>query len=248
MTSKVNILQLKALDYVDSKKLKKGKGLKPIDKELKRFIQEKEYNVDKIRLEKSITETEKKFNEGDTSMDKFLAPLIHDSMNLTSRQAADPRLWNYLSLVEYPEFVIYRWSSGANNRFIMKTNSKRHCFARLWWMAELTVKKDTSNFKEKYKLTKKVLENQDVAQSIFDSNFSNNRTFARVLTQIITNEDKEVAKKARKITETINRKLSVYFLESMNEHQMKTFVNNIKEDLFTEKDKSLGWFKAFKIE
>ena len=55
-------------------------------------------------------------------------------------------------------------------------------------------------------------------------------------------------KKARKITETINRKLSVYFLESMNEHQMKTFVNNIKEDLFTEKDKSLGWFKAFKIE
>jgi hypothetical protein len=75
--------------------------------------------------------------------DAWLAPRVHATLRLTRREAADKRLWNYLSVVEFPGYVRWRWrdpgdpeSLVALGRFLGEDS--KNALARLWWAAELT--------------------------------------------------------------------------------------------------------------
>lgn len=74
--------------------------------------------------------------------DSWLGPRVHAALRLTRREAADKWLWEYLTVVEFPDYVRWRWpqkdeQTGAPiNRFI--GNDITNSLARLWWIAELT--------------------------------------------------------------------------------------------------------------
>src|SRR5262249_12542028 len=62
---------------------------------------------------------------------------------LTRREAADKRIWEYLTVVEFPQYVRWRWRNHDNpdkviprDRFL--GGDRKNTLRRLWWVTELT--------------------------------------------------------------------------------------------------------------
>jgi hypothetical protein len=76
--------------------------------------------------------------------DAWLAPRVHAALRLTRREAADKRIWTYLTVVAFPDYVRWRWFKNEESpdkpvpldRFTGEDS--KNGIARLWWAAELT--------------------------------------------------------------------------------------------------------------
>ncbi len=75
--------------------------------------------------------------------DAWLAPRVHATIRLTRREAGDKRLWNYLTIVAFPDYVRWRFFDASKpeepvplDRFLGEDS--KNALARLWWAAELT--------------------------------------------------------------------------------------------------------------
>lgn len=75
--------------------------------------------------------------------DAWLGPRLHAALRLTRREAGDKRLWEYLTVVEHPDYVRWRWRNpdrpddpAPQDRFLGEDS--KNAFARLWWAAEMT--------------------------------------------------------------------------------------------------------------
>lgn len=117
--------------------------------------------------------------------------------NLDETQASDPRLWTYLSHVEFRKYCLTRWGLNGSYKEIKDEQSKqkairyifehwfvsgndrdlrRHAIARLWWAAHLTHapwEKDPEFFsglknKDPYYYTKVLLSTQDIYQQVLE--------------------------------------------------------------------------------
>lgn len=75
--------------------------------------------------------------------DRWLAPRFHWALRLTRREAGDWRMWTWLAVCRYPEYVVARWPSvkdglpSPTNRDRFDGAVNKQAFARLWWGAEL---------------------------------------------------------------------------------------------------------------
>lgn len=74
--------------------------------------------------------------------DAWLGPRVHAALRLTRREAADRRIWQYLSIAEFPEYVHWRWKQDDEERPIpyerFVGGEKHNAFGNLWWVSELT--------------------------------------------------------------------------------------------------------------
>lgn len=75
--------------------------------------------------------------------DAWLGPRVHATLRLTRREAAEKRIWEYLNIVEFPDYVRWRWGNDerpvyevARDRFIGEDS--KNALGRLWWAAEMT--------------------------------------------------------------------------------------------------------------
>ena len=75
--------------------------------------------------------------------DAWLGPRVHATLRLTRREAADRRIWQYLTVVEFPHYVRWRWANPDYpedpvplDRFLGEDS--KNALARLWWAAEMT--------------------------------------------------------------------------------------------------------------
>jgi hypothetical protein len=75
--------------------------------------------------------------------DAYLGPRVHAALRLTRRESADKRLWGYLTVVEFPDYVRWRWRNPDHaelpvpiDRFLGEDS--KNALSRLWWAAELT--------------------------------------------------------------------------------------------------------------
>lgn len=124
---------------------------------------------------------------------------LHDYYrDLDETQASDPRLWVYLSHVEFRKYTLARWGLGGaysdlrddatrksainqlfEHWFIRSGNDRdlrRHAIARLWWAAHLTCapwEKDLEFFgdlknKDLYYYTRILLSTQDIYQQVLE--------------------------------------------------------------------------------
>jgi len=92
--------------------------------------------------------------------DAWLAPRVHATLRLTRREAADMELWSYLAMIEFPEYVRWRWGTPAPlGRFVGSETNQ--ALARLWWGAELT--RNGSD----YSAVEKAFEAQDIPNTWF---------------------------------------------------------------------------------
>jgi hypothetical protein len=107
------------------------------------FVVEFARKVDLSPIHAVIAEAMKRFEvEKDPRLgsDPWLGPRIHAALRLTRREAADKRIWAYLTVVEFPDYVRWRWSQVEDapvplDRFI--GHESANALAKLWWATEL---------------------------------------------------------------------------------------------------------------
>ena len=85
-------------------------------------------------------------------------------------RAADPRLWNYLSLVTFRSYMEERWAPSTSenwrrsfrSRWLLINPSRnalaRHGISRLWWIAQLSYDRSQT---DPYKYTKIMMDKED---------------------------------------------------------------------------------------
>ncbi|MER5621963.1 DUF6339 family protein [Streptosporangium sp. NPDC002544] len=96
-----------------------------------------------------VDEAVKRFTPAErTAADAWLAPILHATLRLTRREAADSRIWNYLAIRLAPDYVYWRHLSRGNPPTVSRVRFSgpfhSQAFARLWWAAELF--RDGSNY------------------------------------------------------------------------------------------------------
>jgi thymidylate synthase ThyX len=189
------------------------------DEKLEEFTEVLEVDADIESFKQACKEAQENFEPGDTSIDEFLAKEIHRALNLSRRQAADPEFWNYLSIVVSPQMVRHRWTSCARKRFVAERNMMRHAFSRLWWIAELTEENGDYNY------TEKAFKKQDIAQNIFDNNFSH---FEKLLPPVLKRLAEEPSEVAKKYGEILNREFAVRLLEDLDEEDIEKLAESVR--------------------
>lgn len=123
----------------------------------------------------------------DAKDDEFTNVLaIHNAFKdkITPKQASNPFLWTYLTHCEYWDYTFNRWSKAEmsvdtiKQRFFCgpeegnRIGFLRNSISRLWWFGYLTYQESSP---APYKLTKLMLSNSDLCQSIIERNFSMNK-------------------------------------------------------------------------
>jgi alkanesulfonate monooxygenase SsuD/methylene tetrahydromethanopterin reductase-like flavin-dependent oxidoreductase (luciferase family) len=90
-----------------------------------------------------VAEAMKRFEHDPQKSDPWLGPRVHATLRLTRREAADKRIWEYLTVIEFPHYVRWRWANLDNpdkvvpqDRFLGEDS--KNALARLWWATELT--------------------------------------------------------------------------------------------------------------
>ena len=99
--------------------------------------------IDTTPIHAVVDEAMKRFTKLDPwKSDPWLGPRIHSTLRLTRREAADKRLWEYLTVIEFPNYVRWRWADEESDspvtldRFLGEDS--KNAIARLWWASELT--------------------------------------------------------------------------------------------------------------
>lgn len=87
-----------------------------------------------------LREAQRRFSDPAKS-DAWLGPRVHATVRLTRREAADKTLWEFLTIVEFPEYVRWRWRQKDADTPIPHDRFTGHestnALARLWWATEL---------------------------------------------------------------------------------------------------------------
>ncbi|QGN05853.1 hypothetical protein Hrd1104_00135 [Halorhabdus sp. CBA1104] len=206
----------------------------------RRHRKETELRADLDRVEEKLEEAMDKYDpedeetEGIEKIDQFVAPTIHDAINITPREAAREGIWHYLAVVEFPEFVRHRWPPDATQRTRQSMKEKflgRHrdvysnAFHRLWWIAELT---HNSNLDDEYRRTVEALETQRLANTIFDRDFHRSPEVVQACVEALAGESNDVIEQ---VTYRINHGFSAVSLEAMSQTEIQDRVETIRDEI-----------------
>ncbi|WP_435581336.1 DUF6339 family protein [Amycolatopsis thermoflava] len=66
--------------------------------------------------------------------DRSLARVLHESMEISPAEAAEPDVWTFIACCLLPDVVMWRWGIGNEERWVGQ-GLVRHAFGRLWWQA-----------------------------------------------------------------------------------------------------------------
>jgi hypothetical protein len=163
-----------------------------------------------------------------SAMDSMLAPFVHEYYDIPPRIAGRIGVWQYLTLIEFPEYVVTRWLDYGGVKEKLLGNQKdlySNQFARLWWGAHLTYDPTDNNYFGAHKLYNK----QRLANYVLDSEFRRCRpatlAFVEVLNSETTSTIDDVGSK-------FNQSLSTYQMEARDrdqfESQLEKILNYVK--------------------
>ncbi len=171
-------------------------------------------------LDEVVAEALATFAPGDTSMDGWLAPRVHSALPLRRREAADPKVWGWLTVERYPGLVPHRWKQNAKTGawpLERLTGDKvRQTLARLWWAAELTM--DASG---DYGLTRELFSLsgfQDAYEAMFGREFCGYRPALSAFIQVAGPHPEKVMRETAK---QFSNLLSTVVVESLSEDELK---------------------------
>ncbi|EJN57808.1 DUF6339 family protein [Halogranum rubrum] len=172
-----------------------------------------------------------------SKIDSDVAPVLHQNLPLTRRQAADRRIWHYLATMWHPEFVRHRWPYDATDRTFQSMREKflgggtdiySNAFGRLWWMAELSTDPEAS---DPYETTREILQFQFLANRVFDPSFARYRPAVVAFGEGLSDESTEVV---RHSNVRFNQALSTVQLETRETGDLRDIVERVvkgvKED------------------
>lgn len=123
--------------------------------------------------------------------------------SLTPVQAADPRLWTYLTHYEFPTYIDARWGGGIRKAknpvevirdrwFFKGTGSAtfmRNGISRLWWFGHLTYDETRP---DPFELTDRLLSLQDIQVAFLERSIGRCRPLLRTALETIGKLGKEL--------------------------------------------------------
>ena len=165
-----------------------------------------------------------------SAIDAALLEPLHGALPLTRREAADPRVWQWLSVNRFPSFVWRRWAGHVpapaelkdalaakyHPRFLARPSLNgisRNTFARLWWTAEQL---------GDYDLARSALSNQDMFQNIFERFFGIYPAAARACLERFDGRSEAEIRKAAK---WLQQCATTTLLEGLEEHEVAAILD-----------------------
>jgi len=227
---KLKRLNQKAKRIVSNKRFFSGDLERIPENRIQQHIGPIEGNYGVEKLNNYLSDLMDQYDQHDVEMDKLLGPKIHQLLSLSRRKAADPGIWHYLTVVMRPDFVRYRWEfnnySYMRKRFLGNVRSwDTNTFARLWWAAELTKRKDIS---DPYRDTKFLLERQTFARALFDREYGWYKPMNLAFISVLREEKKTVFEEVAK---RLNKTLSTVKLETLNNSQIERLIKGITQEV-----------------
>ena len=170
------------------------------------------------------------YARGDATIDGELASEVRKHLRFTREQASHDGVWRYLAVVEFPDFVRYRWPypddksnrtfTSARDKFLRPARDLYgNALVRLWWMAELTRDGDD------YSLTRAALEHQELANDVFDRGYARYPPAVRATVDELSDASSSVVSDT---TTKLNHALSTIRLESLSESELRGMVRDIR--------------------
>jgi hypothetical protein len=144
-----------------------------------------------------------------SAMDSMLAPLVHQYVDIPPRTAARIGVWQYFTLVEYPEYVIERWEGygGLKEKLLGdQRDLYSNQMARLWWGGHLTYNETTDH----YFATHQLFAKQRLANYVLDSEFRR----CRPATLAFVDELYDASGTITDVGRRFNQSLSTYQIEA----------------------------------
>lgn len=167
-----------------------------------------------------------RFKPGDKAeIDQAFTIHFHQLLPVSRREAADKRMWAWLGMVKYPQFVAMRWEpapSGLRSAERFNGGSVRQAFSRLWWAAELTRDDDGS-----YEFTEEFLSLpgfQDINEAVQGRAFCQYRPALKAFIDVLGKEKEKVI---RHVAKEWSYLLTTLLLESMDEAHLKETLQEI---------------------
>jgi len=123
--------------------------------------------------------------------------------HLTVTQATEERLWTYLSHTTFWKYMRMRWpveDYTENERFVDNMRERyffmsqrdraliRNGIARLWWYGYVSYDESRA---DPFELTRILLKNLDIAESLLGRSFSRNRTLTMTVLQVLEELEKK---------------------------------------------------------
>lgn len=158
-----------------------------------------------------------------SAMDSMLAPLVHQYYDIPPRIAGQIGVWQYLTLVEFPEYVVTRWlgHGGLKEKLLGEQKDLySNQFARLWWGAHLTYDDDEDHYFGVHKLFNK----QRLANYVLDSEFRRCRPATLAFVEVLHSESGSTIDD---VGSRFNQSLSTYQMEARTRQQFETQLGNI---------------------
>lgn len=145
---------------------------------------------------------------------------------LSEFDANSEELWATLNIEYFSEYTYTRWLKDKESEKIVlervfkkgKSLYNRNSLARLWWITRMT--KD-NNLDDPYKLTKLVLENGQIDQSVMESSLCKNKTLVKNILKAISNYEENTNKLSSSQVKTYMKELNklggTFVLDIMDE-------------------------------
>jgi hypothetical protein len=190
-----------------------------------------------------------KLKETDDAKDDFenTKTLYSALEQLTPTQAADGRVWDYLSHVTFWSYMRARWgkeTTDLKSRYLLGAKASprtlvRHGISRLWWFGYVS-HDDTRS--DPFELTAMVLEKQDIQSSILERSYSLNRTVTKALLEVLVRESREEGllgalpkQKQRDAIRAVSKRLlrtgGVMILDVLAPDELDTYITNALEQI-----------------
>lgn len=174
----------------------------------------------------SIEEIKLKQKEGKKTYDLENTIYIYELLKeLTPLEASDERIWVGMSHSKYGmEYIKDRWDITEETKIgVIKdryfSNYKRNTFARLWWYGYISYNK---KYEDPYKLTKILLKNQDIAFTILDSGYTNNKELFQRFLEVISEMPKYPSRDClRTVSKEISRMSEIVIVDELSKKDIE---------------------------
>lgn len=165
--------------------------------------------------------------------------IIFDALkHLKISQAADERLWTYLTHETFWKYMRLRWpvenksnpAKFIRERYFFMSNRDRSLIhngiSRLWWYGYITYDEDRT---DPYELTKILLKKQDIAQNLLERSFSRNRIITKTILSVLAemenmNKPLPNRKQFRELTKYINWLGGITVLDALDQNEIEKIV------------------------
>ncbi|MFC7233397.1 DUF6339 family protein [Saliphagus sp. GCM10025308] len=176
-------------------------------------------------IERATTVFDPNIDTQRSAMDSVLAPLVHQYYKIPPRVAGQIGVWQYLTLVEFPDYVVIRWlGHGDLKEKLLGEQSDLYSnqMARLWWGAHLTYDPATDHYYGTHKMYNK----QRVANYVLDSEFNRCRPAALAFVDTLHSESGTTISA---VGRRFNQSLSTYQMDSRSREDFEDQLDRILE-------------------